>query len=300
MSGGSHFFECEVAVSTGVDEAETQAKLLTVLEIMRPKASPFDFLRIGGSGDGAYLVPNDLENVEVCFSPGVSNRKSFEDQLTNDYGIRCHMCDFSSDEAKFATPLVSGKQTFDKLWLEPKNGDNAIDLESWIIKHGAMGCNKMILQMDIEGAEYRNILAADIDVLKLFRIIIVEVHGLSMLNSKEVLHGVISPFFDKIARAFTCVHIHPNNYSKVVFVGDKKIDISDAVELTFLRTDAYQGCPLGDLHAVLVPHPLDTTNGKDLPPIVLSEFWCGGSRRLESRLKIVGDDLSYESVKLNH
>ena len=49
---------------------------------MKPKASPFGLIRIGGNSDGAYLVPDDLQGISCCFSPGVSDRKSFEDELT--------------------------------------------------------------------------------------------------------------------------------------------------------------------------------------------------------------------------
>ena len=27
---------------------------------------------IGGAGDGGYLVPDDLDGIEYCFSPGVN------------------------------------------------------------------------------------------------------------------------------------------------------------------------------------------------------------------------------------
>jgi hypothetical protein len=51
-------------------------------EILRPRSSPFQLLRLGGSGDGAYLVPNDLAGIAACFSPGVNNFKNFEDELS--------------------------------------------------------------------------------------------------------------------------------------------------------------------------------------------------------------------------
>ncbi len=33
---------------------------------------------MGGENDGGYLVPDDLEGIEYCFSPGVSNIATFE------------------------------------------------------------------------------------------------------------------------------------------------------------------------------------------------------------------------------
>ena len=62
--------------------------------VMQPKPIPYELVRVGGDADGAYLIPNDLEGVQACFSPGVANFKNFEDELVQRYGIRCHMCDY--------------------------------------------------------------------------------------------------------------------------------------------------------------------------------------------------------------
>lgn len=82
--------------------------------VMQPKPIPYELVRVGGDADGAYLIPNDLEGVQACFSPGVANFKNFEDELVQRYGIRCHMCDYSSDESAFSTELVEEFQTFTK------------------------------------------------------------------------------------------------------------------------------------------------------------------------------------------
>lgn len=297
MNNDNGFFGCECYLPTSTEASDTRIKLSEVLETIRPKASPFGLFRIGGVKDGAYLIPDDLKNVKVCFSPGVSNRKSFEDELTTDHGITCHMCDFSSDESKLATPLISGKQTFDKLWLEPRSGAAQINLQSWINKFYPGGRRDLMLQMDIEGAEYRNILATPPETLALFRIIVIEVHGLSQLNSASVLNSVLHPFFSKIGKIFTCIHSHTNNYSEEFLIHEKQINLSDVLELTFIRTDIFTHCASPNLNAALVPHPLDITNATHREPIVLGEFWCGGARPIESKLKIIEDQLAYQIQK---
>ena len=85
-----------------------------IYNFLIPKPCPFELIRIGGKNDGAYLVPNDLKDIDACFSPGVNNFKNFEDELTKLYGIKCHMCDFTSDIISFKTPLIVGMQTFKK------------------------------------------------------------------------------------------------------------------------------------------------------------------------------------------
>lgn len=87
---------------------------MNFFELLIPQSNPFKLIRIGGNRDGGYLIPDDLEGIDACFSPGVSNYKFFEDQMANEYGIKSHMCDFSCDEENFVTPLVEGLQTFKK------------------------------------------------------------------------------------------------------------------------------------------------------------------------------------------
>ena len=105
--------------------------LPSLIEVMRPQPSPKPLVRLGGYRDGAYLLPDDLEDIVACFSPGVSGVKHFEDELHDTYGIPSHMCDFSSDIKQFNTPLKKG-QTFKKLWLDISGKPNTITLEDWV------------------------------------------------------------------------------------------------------------------------------------------------------------------------
>ena len=38
-------------------------------------------VRIGPKGDGGYLVPSILDEIDFCFSPGVGNSIKFEEDL---------------------------------------------------------------------------------------------------------------------------------------------------------------------------------------------------------------------------
>ena len=85
-----------------------------IANILKPKAINTRLIRIGGSKDGAYLLPDCLDTIDRCFSPGVSNRKNFEDELAIKWKIKSHMYNFSSDIDKFATKLIEEYQTFQK------------------------------------------------------------------------------------------------------------------------------------------------------------------------------------------
>jgi len=155
MNAITSFFGCEINKSTSTP---SHAERLATLQIMKPKPSPYPLIRIGGMGDGAYLVPDDLAGITACFSPGVNNTKDFEDQLTDEYGIACHMCDKSSDPEKFRTPLKNGLQTFRKSWLDVTGSDDCVSLENWVRDLSPNPADDLLLQIDIEGAEYRNFL----------------------------------------------------------------------------------------------------------------------------------------------
>ena len=62
-------------------------------------------------------MPDHLDGVVACFSPGVNRIKYFEDELTDPYGIPSHMCDFSCDVTT-PDPAEVGNQTFVKKWLD--------------------------------------------------------------------------------------------------------------------------------------------------------------------------------------
>ena len=121
----------------------------TARQFLIPKACPVELVRIGGSGDGAYLLPDDLDGVSACFSPGVNNFKWFEDELCERWAMQCHLCDFSSDLEKFATPLISGLQTFEKKWLDVTNAPDAISLPEWVQQRAPESDSDLIMQMDI-------------------------------------------------------------------------------------------------------------------------------------------------------
>jgi hypothetical protein len=221
-----------------------------------PRPCPFELIRIGGLGDGAYLVPNDLEGIDACFSPGVNNFKNFEDTLTNEYGIKCHMCDFSSDQDKLRTPLVEGMQTFKKKWLDIDGGKDSISLKEWVEELSPDASKDLILQIDIEGAEYRNLLAADLITLNRFRIIVIELHGLGNFKNPELFSKEVGPLIAKLNETHLSIHAHPNNCCGDSIEAETGLNIPNVIEVTYLRRDHFTGDKSQYMQPQL-PHPLD-------------------------------------------
>ena len=255
-----------------------------ILSWIVPEGPLGPMMRLGGHGDGAYVVPDDLLGIEACFSPGTANRKDFEDELFEQYGIPSHMMDASSDETKLRTPLISG-QTFLKKWLAHHESEpDMMSLATWV-EHLASGNGDLLLQMDIEGAEYLNIGLADRNLLKRFRIIVIELHGLAQIarNPQAFLEEKGS-LFSNLMRNHTVVHAHPNNCCGSTALGEFPGSIPNVIELTLLRKDRVRKWQNGTRFSS--PSPLDIGwNVKGKPPLFLSDGWIPEARRLESAIR---------------
>ena len=46
----------------------------------------YELIRIGPEGDGGYLLPNILNQIEYCFSPGVGEINKFEEHFSEEPG----------------------------------------------------------------------------------------------------------------------------------------------------------------------------------------------------------------------
>ena len=277
-----------------------QKDALSIVQFMRPKPCHVPLLRIGGDRDGAYLVPDDLDGIEACFSPGVNNFKFFEDTLLEEYEISSHMCDFSSNADAFRTPLVEGKQTFQKKWLDVNGSEDSISLAEWTAQL-APGSQDLLLQIDIEGAEYRNIINTDDEVMKRFRVIVIELHGLGELNNETTTAQRLKPFFDKLAKNFICVHAHPNNCTPQVAVRGTPYRVPPIIELTLLSKDRIKGKRKASLITPQLPHPLDIDrNVRPIAPLFLDANWLDGPQSDASRLKQCEDELDFFNKEAIH
>ena len=236
--------------------------LVKLLHSLKPVKTKFPLIRIGGKNDGGYLVPDDLSGVTKCFSPGVDVTATFEKDLLS-RGIWSHLADASVDGVPDGLPVLS----FEKKFLGAVNNDTTMTLESWMAdKHCFMG--DYILQMDIEGAEYATIIATPINVLRQFRIIVMEVHNAEAWFNNPIAWDVAHIFFEKLLGSFHVVHLHPNN--NCPFIEADGILLPTTFEVTLLRKDRAQ--PEG--YCDTFPHPLDQPNVLNKPdrPLPISMY----------------------------
>ena len=230
---------------------EMKEQLQALLKSLHPVKTKYPLLRVGGQNDGGYLLPDDLSGISTCFSPGVDVTASFEKDLVC-RGILSHLADASVDGAPENFRILS----FTKKYLGAVNDGDYMTLEYWVRNKSNEG--DLILQMDIEGAEYQTILATPIDILRRFRIIAIEIHNAQSWFS-PIAWETVQAFFQKLLADFHVVHNHPNN--NCPFIDADEILMPTVFELTLLRKD--RAAPEG--FVTDFPHPLDQPNVLDKP-----------------------------------
>lgn len=245
----------------------SDAELDAFFDMTRPVPTHKDLIRVGGRGDGGYLLPDDLENITACFSPGVSNSSTFEEDLAA-RGIKSYMVDYSVTAPAIENELFH----FEKLFLGDLNDGIYLRFEDWVRNNSTPDETDLLLQMDIEGAEFTVILDTPTDILKRFRILVIEFHFMDRLFSGDAF-PFLNQVFQKITREFCVVHIHPNNCCPVLKSG--KCEVPTTMEFTFHRTENVVKATR-DLE---FPHALDVPCVAGKPDIILPECWQSKSRR---------------------
>jgi len=236
-----------------------------LLESLFPLATNKELIRFGPAGDGGYLIPNDLEGIRHCFSPGVSTVSGFERDCAN-LGMKVFLADASVD----APPDQHELFVFTKKFIGGTSRAGFITLDDWVADSTDDKESDLIMQIDIEGYEYEVFLAASKALMQRFRILVIEFHALDELlgiwpGKPEQMVQV----FNKILQTHSCVHIHPNNFCGHVQHGS--MTIPRVMEFTFLRKDRISEAT----YQTIFPHPLDFDNSSK-SPLALPRCWYKG------------------------
>jgi hypothetical protein len=238
--------------------------LARLIRKLHPVAPGIEMIRLGPMGDGGYLVPDDLDGVEACFSPGVSMVSGFEKDCA-DMGMQVFLADKSVDG-----PAISHKNfRFIKQYVGAIPSDGFTTMDAWVTSSLPNSRSDLLLQIDIEGYEYETFLSMPDELMRRFRIIVAEFHSLHWLWS-EPFFKMGSRVFERILQTHTCVHIHPNNMLECLRIDG--LEIPRLMEFTFLRSDRVKTSSYADRF----PHPLDAENC-NTSALRLPNCWYGGA-----------------------
>lgn len=243
-----------LARASGRDEVEA------FLRGLRPVETGHALVRVGGDGDGGYLVPDDLAGIEACFSPGVANSATFELEMAR-RGIPSFMADYSVEGPPEEHPMFR----FEKKFLGPREDERHVTLDGWVGRC-APGTGDLALQMDIEGAEWEVLLAASEATLRRFRVMVLELHDVQRAWERGGLM-LMRAALRRLEAGFVVAHVHPNNRGGSV--RRRGLDVPPLLEVTWLRRDRL--CGRGGW--ARLPHPLDRPNVAGRPEGALPECW---------------------------
>ncbi|MFV8839655.1 FkbM family methyltransferase [Salinimicrobium soli] len=237
-----------------------KSNVYNLIKSLRPVVTTHRLVRVGGDGDGGYLVPNDLSGIKACFSPGVGPVIEFEKECA-EKGMKVFMADASVKKPEYNNKNIY----FIDKYIGDQNKKDFVKFEDWIYTQGFKDDDEFILQMDVEGHEYEIFKSVDSKLLQKFRIIVVEFHHLDKLKEDQFFKNALAAF-NKILKNHTCVHIHPNNCRGEYDVFGMKVP--RLLEFTFYRNDKLEQ----NKRLATLPHPLDKDNTNN-KTIELSEIW---------------------------
>jgi hypothetical protein len=259
---GKIAFELLAKINKHPVQITPKVEVLNLIKQLYPINPGIELIRLGSDSDGGYLLPNDLEGIAACYSPGVGPKSDFETDLAN-LGIEV----FMADKSVKSPNSNHNKFHFIHKFVGSFTSEDYITMDEWFDTSIEKCDSDLILQMDIEKFEYETIMNMSDKLLNRFRIIIIEFHYLNYIWDNNFFQMLIGRVFEKILKNHTCVHIHPNNTDVIYDMYGIKIPIT--MEFTFLRNDRIkQICYRNDF-----PHPLDRKNVDFLDDLILPEVW---------------------------
>ena len=242
--------------NVNLDLSVKKKKLIKLLNKLKPHDLGYDLIRIGSENDGGYLVPNILNEIKVCFSPGTGNNTQFEKDLIN-RNIKTFLADGTINEKDIQLDNFH----FTKKNLASYDSEKTITLENWV-NDNAKDSTNLLLQMDIESSEYEVVHATSEECLKKFKIIVIEFHYIEKINN-HYFYENFNNTINKLLLNFEISHIHANNCQGTYSING--IILPTAIEVTFLRKDLCRY----KKNINFFPHKLDQRNIINLPDVSL-------------------------------
>ena len=175
--------------NVGVFPGKTSRRfdMLKLIEGLKVVPIHEELLRVGPDRDGGYLVPDVLDGIDYCFSPGVADCSEFELQLAK-RGIKV----FMADKSVQSPSDVHENFNFIEFYISSINSpvEQLITLDAWYEQKlntiPSATSPEAILQMDVEGDEYQVLHSISNVLLSRFRVIIIEFHKLYPDKWKEI------------------------------------------------------------------------------------------------------------------
>jgi len=201
-----------------------------LIELLRTYTIDSKLVRYGRSSDGGYVVPVALiDDCELIYSYGAGPDISFETDVIKYKNIRCNIYDHTVDRLPIDVNnpniiFIKEGLSFDKKEMTD-NFLHHVEQNNDLKK-------KILLKVDIEGAEYDFFEKLDIEAIENVIGLVLELHWI-----KDNIERAIN-ILSKLNRKFILTHVHGNNFGGV-FLFDGYV-IPDSLELTFANRELYE------------------------------------------------------------
>ncbi|HEV2695298.1 MAG TPA: FkbM family methyltransferase [Verrucomicrobiae bacterium] len=224
-------------------------------ELIRPVVIKDRLIRVGKEADGAYIIPERvLRQCDVCYSYGISDNIDFDRAYHQITGHPVQMYDFSVT----APPNLPAPLIFHQEGLSAAKTANC---DNYLVHLRANGDEhkKVLLKIDVEGAEYDWLLQTDLaEVARTAICIVMEFHSLHTQGQ------IFLQCLEKLKTEYHIVHVHGNNYNGTV---PGAPEVPQVPEITFVHKSAadFSG-------PVAVKYPLaglDVPNRHGMPQMVI-------------------------------
>jgi hypothetical protein len=219
-----------------------------LISILSPNKFKGKLKRFGNKGDGSYVLPGDLINSNTyLISGGISDNNDFEIELAKKGVMGIQVDNSISRAPKEHKNLVLKIAT-----LGGGDGIHEVSLESLI--SSAPSNKKLIVKLDIEGAEIAALQNLSEKSLKKINCLVLELHNLSSL----VQDNKVLQMLNKLKNSgLSSVYLQANNGILDYIIAG--VFIPDNVEVTLVRKERVSKPGPKD---VLVIKNLTTKNNK--------------------------------------
>ena len=246
-----------------MDFVDAQQAVRSALALLTPmRANGATKLRVGGAGDGGYVMIDQFPTAPVCYSIGVGPDVSWDIDMAVNRGATVHQYDHTVDSPPADHPACH----FNRVGLGASDDRPELRrLDTLIRENGDDGRSDLILKCDIEGAEWEALGCLASGFFARFDQIVMELHWLDHLHD-TVFRSTWDRVIGSIYATHQCIHIHGNNYAQ--FVVSCGIPVPQVVEVSLARRAGRSF----SVSEEMSPGPLDVPNRSDHPDLFLGAF----------------------------
>ena len=197
--------------------------------IRKKKVVGFDLIRVGGIGDGGYVMVNNFNMIEGVLSLGVGPDVSWDLDLSKNVPL-IHFYDHTVE----SLPAVVPNSKWYKEKIVAHSNTSGTTLEQAVNR--LPNSNELILKCDIEDDEWEILAECSSAVLEKFDQIVIEFHWIvnKIFNHK---YDLMISVLEKLATSHSVVNIHANNSAEFVIVAN--CPVPEVLEISYVRTKSY-------------------------------------------------------------